>query len=212
MALATMAEMRGFKDAVVFRRSLVSKGKVEGVPVILAWPNTFMNHSGQAAQELVNYYKVPLSSVLVIHDDMDLPLGRLKACSGGGSAGHNGLNSLLDEIGPGFDRLRIGIGRPERSIFDGDWAPYVLSPFNSLEVELLDKTLITAAKAAAAWISHGLSSAQRRANVRVKPPKADQIEEEPKEAGPKDDPQNQLKEPGPKDDPQNQLKEPGPKS
>ncbi|MDR1657145.1 MAG: aminoacyl-tRNA hydrolase [Deltaproteobacteria bacterium] len=175
MALAVLAEKKGFNDPCRSKKALISKGKVEGYPVILAWPTVYMNLSGSAAAELLNFYKVPLERLLVIHDDMDLPVGRLKACSGGGSAGHNGLVSLMEEIGEGFDRLRIGIGRPDRAAFGGDWSPYVLAPFNSLEVEAFDQSLQTAALASAAWISHGLPTCQRRANVRPpKPPKEGQ--------------------------------------
>jgi PTH1 family peptidyl-tRNA hydrolase len=171
MALAQLAGNCGFQDPRRFKQNLVTYGKVEGHKVILAWPQTYMNLSGIAAAELLNYYKLSLEDLLVIHDDMELPVGRLKAGNGGGSGGHNGLNSIFTELGDAFDRLRVGIGRPDKNSFMGDYASYVLAPFTSLEWEEIDRALLLAAKSASAWVLNGLAACQRRANVRPKAPK-----------------------------------------
>jgi PTH1 family peptidyl-tRNA hydrolase len=168
MALATLAQAKGLGDPSTFKSSLVLKGRLGQARVILAWPQTYMNLSGLAARELVNFYKIDSSAILVLHDDMDLEVGRLKATMGGGSAGHNGLISLMDELDGDFARLRIGIGRPDRSLFGGDWSPYVLSPFVTDELEPFDRSLELAAEAAAAWVASGLAAAQRKVNRKPK--------------------------------------------
>jgi PTH1 family peptidyl-tRNA hydrolase len=168
MALALLAQAQGLGDPSAFKSSLALKGRLGQARVILAWPQTYMNLSGQAARELVNFYKVESGSILVLHDDMDLEVGRLKADLGGGSAGHNGLISLMDELDGEFARLRIGIGRPGRAVFGGDWAPYVLSPPGSMELEPFDRSLGLAAEAAAVWATQGLAAAQRKVNVKPK--------------------------------------------
>jgi PTH1 family peptidyl-tRNA hydrolase len=173
MALAQLAAIRNFNDPSRFGRSLITKGKIESQRVILAWPQTFMNNSGQAARDLLNYHKEKTSSLLVVHDDMDLPVGRLKAGTNGGSGGHNGLISLFNEVEGDFDRLRVGIGRPDKNKFVGDYANYVLSPFEVEERETIDKTLLLAAQAMALWSFKGIAACQRRANVRIKPPKTE---------------------------------------
>ena len=168
MALAELARAKDLGDPSTFKSSLVLKARLGQARVILAWPQTYMNLSGVAARELVNFYKVESDSVLVLHDDMDLAVGRLKASMGGGSAGHNGLMSLMDELDFDFARLKIGVGRPDRGVFGGDWAPYVLSPPTSLEMENFDRSLALAAEAAAVWATSGLAAAQRK--VDQKPP------------------------------------------
>jgi len=97
--------------------------------VALLKPDTYMNESGRSAQPAVAFYKAPLETLLVVHDEVDLEVGRLQARVGGGLAGHNGLRSIAGRLGsPEFLRLRVGVGRPQR----GDprsVADFVLSPF-----------------------------------------------------------------------------------
>ncbi|MDR1545572.1 MAG: aminoacyl-tRNA hydrolase [Deltaproteobacteria bacterium] len=167
MAVALLAQKQGFGDPVRFGESLVSKGRIEDQRVALAWPQTFMNLSGRAAKALLRFYKIPATDLLAVYDDMDLPLGRLKAGQGGGVGGHNGLASLVEEIGGGFHRLRVGIGRPDRSSpFQADYASYVLAPFTSLEAEAIDEALEAAAKSAFMWSFKGLGACQRQTNQR----------------------------------------------
>ncbi len=95
-------------------------------PIHLLCPNTFMNNSGNSLISIVNYYKIPISSILVVHDDLDLPLGTIKFKHGGGNGGHNGLKSIISRLNnnKNFLRLRIGIGRP---ITQESISSYVLS-------------------------------------------------------------------------------------
>jgi PTH1 family peptidyl-tRNA hydrolase len=171
MALATFVKVRNFSDPSRTGRSLISKAHFEGQRIIMAWPQTYMNNSGQAARDLLNFYKENSTNLLVIHDDMDIPVGKLKVTSGGGSGGHNGLISIIEEIGEEFDRLRVGIGRPQKGFFGGDYAPYVLSSFDQDELEGIDGALDLAAQAIGIWVHKGVAACQRKINVKPKRPK-----------------------------------------
>ena len=101
--------------------SLAGRGQVAGVDVHLLKPMTYMNASGTACRSFVDYYKIQVEDLLVIHDELDLPVGRIKIKVSGSAAGHNGVQSVIDCLGEEFTRLRIGIGPGGTS--------HVLSPF-----------------------------------------------------------------------------------
>ncbi len=108
------------KEVLLFESRLTPGGK----RVLLAKPQTFMNRSGLAVAKIANFFKIAPIQILVAHDELDLPVGRLKFKYGGGTAGHNGLKSIAADIGtPGYYRLRLGVGRPEPG---RDVAGYVL--------------------------------------------------------------------------------------
>ena len=115
---------------------LVCQGWIEQDKVILFKPGSFMNESGRAVGLVARFFKVSVSEILVIHDDLDIRPGRIRVKTGGGSGGHNGLKSIDSHIGKNYGRLRIGIGRPsnEREVSD-----YVLSDFERGDQEWLDK-------------------------------------------------------------------------
>ena len=104
--------------------------------IILAKPLTYVNLSGQAVQLLCNYYKLPVEKVIVIHDDLELPCGKIKVKIGGGHAGHNGLKSIDQNIGKDYTRIRIGIDRP----IVGDVASYVLGKITPKEKMVLEES------------------------------------------------------------------------
>jgi PTH1 family peptidyl-tRNA hydrolase len=138
--------------------------RIDGKRVALLAPQTYMNESGRSVGPAVQFFKVPLPAVLVVHDDVDLEVGRLQLRLGGGLAGHNGLRSIARQLGsPDFLRLRIGVGRPGR----GDPRPvadYVLAPFApDVDVEAL---VTRAADAVEAVARDGLEAAQNRFNER----------------------------------------------
>jgi PTH1 family peptidyl-tRNA hydrolase len=138
--------------------------RLDGQRVALLKPQTYMNESGRSVGAGVRFYKLPPERVLVVHDEVDLELGRLQARLGGGLAGHNGLRSVGQHLGTAeFLRLRVGIGRPQR----GDPRPvadWVLSPFDEhVEVEAL---VARAADAAEMVARDGLEAAQRAFNER----------------------------------------------
>ena len=130
--------------------------------VALLKPETYMNESGRSIGGAARYFKVTQDALLVVHDDVDLELGRLQARAGGGLAGHNGLRSISQSLGAQeFLRLRVGVGRPER----GDPRPvadYVLSPFAADEDP--EALVARSADAVEALLEDGLAVAQQRYN------------------------------------------------
>lgn len=120
-------------------RALVAVSHVDGRQVVLAKPQTFMNLSGEAVQALINFYNVNISDVTVVHDELDLPFGKVQRKLGGGSAGNNGLKSIIQHIGEDFARIRIGIGpkTPEQM----DTADFVLQDFSKTEQKKLPKII-----------------------------------------------------------------------
>lgn len=108
-------------------KALVGDGKIAGYRVLLVKPLTFMNESGQAVAALSRYYKVPAEHLIVVYDDIDLALGKIRVRPGGSSGGHNGIKSLIQHLGQDdFIRIRIGVGRP----LQGDPVDYVLNDFD----------------------------------------------------------------------------------
>jgi len=146
----------------VFRRqfsALVTDGLLEQAPgekVFLVKPQTYMNRSGSAVREALGYYKGEPADLLVIHDDLDLPLGRLRYRGRGSSGGHRGVESIFEALGTQqFARLKIGIGREESR----DATDYVLSPIQARERSTLDRALQRAAESLDVWIAEGVERA-----------------------------------------------------
>ena len=107
-------------------QGVTAEGAIGGERVLLLLPGTFMNESGRAVAEAMNFYKVPLAASVVFHDELDLPPGKVRVKTGGGVAGHNGLRSITSHIGNDYRRVRIGIGHPGAKELVH---PYVLSDF-----------------------------------------------------------------------------------
>jgi PTH1 family peptidyl-tRNA hydrolase len=125
------------------QRADIAKGMLEGLPLIVARPVTFMNLSGTAVSRLVQYYHVPLARLLIVCDDMDLPFGTLRIRPSGSSGGNNGLKSVIEELGTQeFARMRIGVGRPRGEAID-----HVLSRFPSQQERMLPQLIRVAADA-----------------------------------------------------------------
>jgi peptidyl-tRNA hydrolase, PTH1 family len=136
--------------------------RLDGHRLALLKPETYMNESGRSIAAAAGFFKVPIESVLVVHDEVDLELGRLQARAGGGLAGHNGLRSIAQMLGgPDFLRLRVGVGRPGRGD-RRDVADYVLSPFEPYEDR--DGIVGVSADAVEVIVREGLEEAQRRFN------------------------------------------------
>jgi peptidyl-tRNA hydrolase, PTH1 family len=140
----------------------LGEGRIDDRRLALLKPETFMNESGRSISAAARFYKVPIDQVLVVHDEVDLEVGRLQARAGGGLAGHNGLRSIAQLLGgPDFLRLRVGVGRPGRGD-PRDVADFVLSPFEPHEDR--DAIVERAADAVEAVVREGLEEAQRRFN------------------------------------------------
>ncbi len=144
-------------------QALVAPCTYEGRKLILAKPQTFMNLSGRAVKGLVRFYKLPLEALLVAYDDLDLPPGTLRLRPDGRSAGHRGMESIIEHLGTdSFPRLRLGIGRPPGRM---EAREYVLQNFTDEEMKLVSETLNRAVEAVLAWITDGLEKAMNRFNV-----------------------------------------------
>ena len=144
------------------KRARVALGTIHGQRVALVKPQTFMNESGRAVVPLARFYKVPSERLLVVYDDLDLPLGVVRLRPDGGSGGHKGMRSIIEHLGKrDFPRLRIGIGRPPGRM---DPAAYVLRDFSADEEALLEETLERAVAAIAVWLTEGVEAAMNRYN------------------------------------------------
>jgi PTH1 family peptidyl-tRNA hydrolase len=119
-------------------KSEVFSGEINEKKIVALKPQTFMNLSGAAVLAAASFYKIEPKNILVLHDDLDLNLAKIKVKIGGGNAGHNGLKSIDAAIGKDYMRLRLGISRPENSEFET--ANYVLGKFNKSELEIVQKT------------------------------------------------------------------------
>lgn len=138
-----MADSLAIKQRIVLSQSkhkaLYGEGKIKGCQVMIAKPMTYMNNSGQAAKLILSAYGVSPSNVLVIHDDIDLPLGKIKIKMKGGDAGQLGVRSITEKFGTDqYYRIRVGVGRPDDS---DDIVDYVLTPFTEEENKLLDEVV-----------------------------------------------------------------------
>ena len=143
-------------------RALVTSVRLGETPVILAKPQTFMNLSGEAVKSLLKFYDVPLTQLLVCFDDIDLPVGTIRLRPEGGSAGQNGMKSIIEHLGTQeFPRLRLGIGRPPGRM---DAADYVLQDFRGFDAEVIESTLDKAAQAIETFIQEGIVTAMNRFN------------------------------------------------
>jgi PTH1 family peptidyl-tRNA hydrolase len=131
-----------------------AKWRIDGSVVLLAKPLTFMNLSGPAIAELARYYRVAAGDVLIVSDDVNLPLGRLRARPGGSEGGHNGLRSVADAFGTvEYPRLRIGVGRGDMR---RDLADHVLAKFAPEERPGIESAVARAADAVEAWVGRGI--------------------------------------------------------
>lgn len=142
--------------------ALWGAGEYKGAPITLVKPLTYMNRSGEAVRALVRQRPPGNERLWVAHDELDLPLGRLRLRTAGGAGGHRGVRSVIAGLGTNeFGRIRLGVGRPP----DGwDAADYVLSPFPREEHDIVDDLLGRAADAVAVVIQHGAEAAMDRFN------------------------------------------------
>lgn len=147
----------------------IGTGELGGEKLLLAKPRTFVNLSGKAVGCLVSKHNVPLGDLLVIHDDLDLPLGKIRLRPGGGSGGHKGMESIISVLkSEEFPRLRVGIGHPQvegLSNTDEDViVSYVLSDFTPQEEELIKPVIASVAEAIDCFLNQGMEVAMSRFN------------------------------------------------
>ena len=160
MVLDRIADRAGWAGGRERDASRIVWGRFRGLDLTLAKPLTWMNDSGRAVRKLLAREHAPLGDLLIVYDDFALPFGKLRFRENGGPGGHNGMRSIVDELGTEkFSRLRVGIGAPERGFVD-----HVLAPFQPDETERLDSLLDAAADAVEEWARHGTNKAANRFN------------------------------------------------
>lgn len=164
MFLDHLADSLGTGFRKMQMKALLAQARLHGLRLLLAKPQTWMNRAGESVAPLIRYYKVPLSNVLIVYDDLDLPHAELRLRAGGGSGGHRGLESILKQLGAEhLPRLRIGIGRPPGRM---DPADYVLQDFSDSEWEMMQVTLKQAEDCTRRMILEDIERAMTHCNQR----------------------------------------------
>jgi peptidyl-tRNA hydrolase, PTH1 family len=165
-----LAELHSISVKKVLCQSYTGEGSIEDVPVILVKPRTFVNLSGQAASCLLRKFKCEPSDLIVVHDDLDLPAGRLRIRLGGKSGGHRGLKSIISCTGTEeYTRVRIGISRPDHShgdSYEEAIIDYVLGNLSKQEEELISPAIESACEAIKVLLTEGLEAAMNKYNRR----------------------------------------------
>jgi PTH1 family peptidyl-tRNA hydrolase len=157
-----LAQQHGLSFGKVMFKAYVTLGQIAGTKMVLARPLTFMNLSGQAVRPLLRWYRIPLSDLLVIYDDLDLPLSRIRLRHKGGSGGHKGMRSIIEALGTEeFARLRIGINRPVH----GEPQDHVLNNFTPDECIAMEGAYDQAVTAVELFIAAGVMAAMNRFNL-----------------------------------------------
>ena len=157
-----LASKHGIKVSKLKHKALMGDGLIKNERVLLVKPQTFMNLSGESVRELVEWFKVPPDKLILIYDDVDLPLGKVRIRPNGSSGTHNGMRSVIYQLqSDEFPRIRIGINRAPEG---WELADYVLSRFNADERKIINESISNAADAAAAIVSSGVNTAMNLYN------------------------------------------------
>ena len=160
LALDGLADREGFRFNKLRFRAWTAQWKVGDQQVLVMKPQTYMNLSGESVGEAARFYKIPADHVIVISDDISLPLGKLRVRGSGSAGGHNGLKNIIAHLGTdAFPRVKVGVGAPEHDIVD-----WVIGPFTANERKVIDGVLDRALDAAECIITDGVSAAQNRYN------------------------------------------------
>jgi len=163
LAVEEIAKTLGLKDLKSRLKSMTGEATYEGHKVIIAEPQTFMNLSGQAVTQLLSWYKVPSTHLIVIYDDVDLEIGAIKIRPKGSAGGHHGIESIIKETGTSdFIRIKVGIGRDNVS---GDVSNYVLQNIPVNERDALAVSIQKASVAALAIVEKGIEPAMNLYNA-----------------------------------------------
>ena len=160
LALDGLADREGFRFNKLRFRAWTAQWKVGDQQVLVMKPQTYMNLSGESVGEAARFYKIPADHIIVISDDISLPLGKLRVRGSGSAGGHNGLKNIIAHLGTdAFPRVKVGVGAPEHDIVD-----WVIGPFTANERKVIDGVLDRALGAAECIITDGVSAAQNRYN------------------------------------------------
>ena len=160
LALDSLMEKESFKLNKLRFKAWTGILEKNGNKILVMKPQTYMNLSGEAVGEAARFYKIPADHVIVISDDISLPLGKLRVRGSGSAGGHNGLKNIIAHLGTdAFPRVKVGVGAPEHDIVD-----WVIGPFTANERKVIDGVLDRALGAAECIITDGVSAAQNRYN------------------------------------------------
>jgi PTH1 family peptidyl-tRNA hydrolase len=144
--------------------SRIAEGAIDGVRVAIARPQTFMNDSGRAVRKLLDRYRLDPSALLVVFDEVDLPLGKIRLREKGGPGTHNGMRSIVSAIGEDFPRLRVGVAPADPTAEIRDLVEYVLTPFDADERDTAQTAIARAAEAAEVALRDGIQPAMTKFN------------------------------------------------
>lgn len=189
MAAEAIVRRHGFGPFRARFHGEIAEGTVAGRPILVLKPMTYMNESGRSVGVATRFYKIPTEDILVFHDELDLAAGKLRCKDGGGHAGHNGLRSLHGHVGPGYRRVRLGIGRP-RDKDPGDQGPgdkqqvvgHVLKDFAKADAAWLDPLLDAIAEQFPLLVQGDSGAFMSKVALATNPPK-------PKQTKPSDMPE-----------------------
>ena len=161
MAIDRLSEQFEITLKKVQSKAIIGLGQIDNNPVILAKPQTYMNLSGISVDALARYYKIDQERLLVVYDEIDLPLGTIRLREKGGTGGHNGMKSIIDYLGQDFSRIRIGVGRPPGQMDPSD---YVLRNFHKSERVIVDEILDRSIDAIELFMVAGITIAMNQFN------------------------------------------------
>ena len=170
MCLNHFARTQGIRFDKKQSKARIGTGEVAGYRIVVAKPQTYMNLSGQSVSRLIRKFNISLNDLLVIHDDLDLSLGKIRIRHGSGSGGHKGIDSIITELGSqDFLRLRVGIGRPVKNEVSTEFSEaeiiaYVLSDFTPDEKQAIIKVIPRVSEAILCLLTEGLTAAMNKYN------------------------------------------------
>lgn len=167
MVVDALRRAEGWGDFKPKFSGVWTRGDLGAEAVVLLKPQTYMNLSGDSVQPAAAFLKVPTPNIIVVHDELDLSWRDVRLKAGGGHAGHNGLRSLVQRLGPDFVRVRVGVGKPPAG-FRGDGADWVLSRFDAIESAELPEVIDSALAAVRFVVSEGVPEAMKRVNTRAR--------------------------------------------
>ena len=163
LAVDGLARRKGFRFNKLRFRAWTAEWMVNGEKVLVMKPQTYMNLSGESVGEAARFYKIPADHVVVISDDISLPVGKLRIRTGGSAGGHNGLKNIIQHLGTdGFPRIKVGVGMPEHP--DHEMIDWVIGKPQGEEAKLLRAALDRAAEAALCLMEQGADTAMNRFN------------------------------------------------
>ncbi|MDF2367792.1 aminoacyl-tRNA hydrolase [Sneathiella sp.] len=170
MAVDEIIRRHSFMPERVRFQGLVAEGNIGGTKILALKPATYMNLSGQSVGEAARFYKIPIENIIVLHDELDLPLGKVRVKTGGGHGGNNGVRSITDHIGADFCRVRLGVGHPgEKHLVSG----HVLKDFAKAEMPIVENIIDSVARHIGLIVAGDTSSFMNKIALDIAPPKKD---------------------------------------